>query len=412
MIFWSVSILLMVIAAAMLAPSLLSQRKTQQSDQRTQNIEIAREQMRDLEVAMENNEIDSETFENAKVELERTLMDDISDTEEAPRSNANKNIGRMTLFALIATIPLLTTLLYFQIGTPELIDAKQGLESQQAGNQHNQNSQISDMVAGMKQKLKENPDDGDGWYLLARTYMYIKDYPNAQKAFARAYQFFPDDVAVILNYADAMIMSNNGEFNTTSKALVKKALELEPTSTTALWLAGMIASDEGDYQRALKLWRLLKRQLEGDPQQAQVISMIAKLEKHLGIEPTTEKTKSQDSGSAVAVSVTVTISDEIKAQLNDVKKVFIYAKAVNGPRFPIAAVQVESNQLPTEVVLDDQSAVMSSAKISDFENITIGAHISKSGTAIATTGDFVAQPVKWSRSSGVKVNLLINQIIE
>ena len=67
--------------------------------------------------------------------------------------------------------------------------------------------------------------------------------------------------------------------------------------------------------------------------------------------------------------------------------VFVFARAVNGPRMPLAALRRQASDLPFEFELDDSMAMSPQAKLSDYENIIIGVRVSGSGEASAREGD-------------------------
>jgi cytochrome c-type biogenesis protein CcmH len=81
----------------------------------------------------------------------------------------------------------------------------------------------------------------------------------------------------------------------------------------------------------------------------------------------------------------------MQQQANAGDTVFIYARAMNGPRFPLAAARHRVSDLPLEITLSDAQAVMPTAKLSDFPLVKVGARVSASGNAIAQSGDLIGE---------------------
>jgi cytochrome c-type biogenesis protein CcmH len=66
---------------------------------------------------------------------------------------------------------------------------------------------------------------------------------------------------------------------------------------------------------------------------------------------------------------------------------FVFARAVNGPKIPLAVLNIPAKNLPYHFSLDDTMAMMPQLKLSNFEEIMLVARLSKTGSAIAQSGD-------------------------
>ncbi|MFQ5480059.1 MAG: hypothetical protein ACE5DW_02160 [Thermodesulfobacteriota bacterium] len=113
------------------------------------------------------------------------------------------------------------------------------------------------------------------------------------------------------------------------------------------------------------------------------------------------------------VDVSVDISPELKTGTQPDQVVFIFAKAVRGPKAPLAAVKVRVSDLPVTVRLDDSKALMPMLRISNFDEVVLSARISKSGGAMKQSGDLEGQspPVK-TDGAGKPVELTIDHIVK
>ncbi len=279
-IFTIITALMILIALAMLAPALLRKRELAASDRDEQNVIIARERLQEMEADLQAGKINQEEFDQAKVELEQALLLDLKQ-EEAPDVAAVAS-GKLTLVILAIAIPLAAIVMYLSLGAPGMVEfdaAKQASNSQEM---QGKAPSIEDMLKKLQQHLKEHPDDPQGWYMLARTYMSMQDFPKAVVAYEALLKLAGDEPAVMLALAEAMAMANQGDMQGRPANLILQALAKEPDNQTALWMGGLLESQQGNYSKALEHWRRLESMLADDPgAQQNIQQLIAELEKKL-----------------------------------------------------------------------------------------------------------------------------------
>jgi len=90
---------------------------------------------------------------------------------------------------------------------------------------------------------------------------------------------------------------------------------------------------------------------------------------------------------------------------------FIYAKAASGPAMPLAVVKKMATDLPITVTLDDSSAMTPAMKLSKFEQVSVIARISSSGSAMPQSGDLQGQLTPVNVATQQNVEIQINQIV-
>ncbi|OIQ83735.1 formate-dependent nitrite reductase complex subunit NrfG [mine drainage metagenome] len=165
------------------------------------------------------------------------------------------------VMALLIGLPLAAILVYQRIGTPEAaIQALSGPSGDLPDGHPSQamSADLLKMADKLAEKLKANPDNAEGWVLLAHTYAATQHYQESLMAFDKASALLPNDPQLLADYADAMAMSNRG-FDPKSEALVDRALAIDPGHVKALMLKGAIAFNRKDYAQAIAVWeKLLK----------------------------------------------------------------------------------------------------------------------------------------------------------
>ena len=122
----------------------------------------------------------------------------------------------------------------------------------------------------------------------------------------------------------------------------------------------------------------------------------------------TETPKTSTAATGASVQVHVDVSDTVRGKYQDGETVFVYAKALRGPKMPLAVQRITLDQLPTTVVLDDSMAMMQGMNMSAFGSVMISARLSKSGSAITQSGDYIGQAEVADVSNAGKVNIVID----
>lgn len=437
--FWIIATILTLIALAFLMPSLLRKQRVPggaDDARRKQNIQIAKEQLEDLEQRFEKGEMEDDAYKSTRDELEMALFEDTKELDlEAKLKHKASPVSMVGSVAIALLVPLLALGMYTKLGSPVFTTS---LSSQQAAKQELEKNvpknadgtpDIDTMVAGLQKKMEANPNNPKGWFMLGRSYMVMKRYPEAAKAFEQAYKLQPESTDVMLSLADSLAMASNGSIEGRPTELVNKVLEIEPENLTGLWLGGMASRQQGDYATAIKRWSGVLSQIKSPAEIQEVNSLITEAMKRLTPEQqalmktdlaATDKSvltpvplKTSDSTAAdkngVGITLTVSLSEKLKNQTQPSDLVFIYAKAVTGPPMPLAAARKQVKDLPLEIVLNDSMAMIPAMKLSGFSEVVVGARVSKSGQPIAQNGDLFAEkkPVK----AGEKVVLEIDSVV-
>jgi cytochrome c-type biogenesis protein CcmH len=287
MSFWILAGLLIVLALCYVLPPLL-QRAEQAIDERAEaNVSIYRKQFAELEQDLRDDVLDNEQYEQGRFELQRRLLEDVAPPPGVKASAVNSTRSMRTTAVLLGSaIPLAALILYSQIGTPQAlsINQQQVLNQQQAlprgeaeadvptGTPGMPSQQeIEERVAGLAARLKENPNDVQGWMMLARSYQNFKRYREASDAYARAAELAGNNAQLWADYADSLAMANDS-LQGRPLELINKALQIDPGNEKALWLAGTAAFQAQDFRQAIAYWERLAKVLPEGSDAAQSIA--------------------------------------------------------------------------------------------------------------------------------------------
>lgn len=261
-----------------------------------------------------------------------------------------------------------------------------------------QQAQIEAMVAKLVEHLKGQPDDAEGWQMLARSYGVQGRYAEAVVAHKRLQALKPQDAQVLADYADALAMANNRTLDGEPEALILRAVKLDPANVKALALAGTVAFNHDDYKAAVAYWERavqLADPASGYAQQLQGALAEARQRGKLppaagsASAPSAQSAAPAGPGAASAtVSGRVSLQAGLQGQVGPGDTVFIYARAPTGSRMPLAILKKKVSDLPLDFTLDDSLAMSPAARLSSAPQVVVGARISKSGNATPSPGDF------------------------
>jgi cytochrome c-type biogenesis protein CcmH len=398
-------------------PWILRPGRQLETDLDAVNTEVIKAQLAELEADLNSRRIDQAQYLAAREDLERELLADLSDSTAGAGASVKVRSGRWAALVLMLLIPGVTIGLYQVIGTQEIIPllakgAPQPAPTPGPPGAHS----LEEMVERLAERLIQDPENAEGWMMLGRSYTSLQRFVDAAAAYATAHRLVGDNPGLLADYADALVMANDREFTDQAGALLLKALDTEPRNVKALWLAGHWKSQQEDYAGAVDYWQRAAAQLPPDGEDARVIArQISQARERLApgvvVEapaPDREATSSAPAAAAdKAISVSVSLDPQVAAGAAAEDTVFIFARAVSGPRMPLAIVRKQVSDLPLTVTLDDSTAMAPSMKLSNFAEVAVGARISKSGTAMPQSGDLqgLVTPVVPGAAGVIELNI-------
>ena len=376
-----ISLLLVAISASYLAYQVLPQKLsknqsliTEHQNNNATNLKLLREAMSALENDFAQGLIDKAQFESSKADIERRTLQEVqADSEQI---NSNQFSTKLSL-VIAAFVPIGVLVVYLWVGSPKVL-----LQDPQMNAGQPTPAQIEAMVDKLAARMKENPTDIQGWLMLGRSYAALNRLPEAQTALKKAIALDPNNADAMSDLADLiafMQQSANGQ----PKELIKKALEIDPKNVKALALAGSAAFEAKEYLKAIDYWQRALKLTDPQSEFANGLSLsISNAQEKAGIKKPTINGQ---------VSGTISIAPNLSSKVNAEDVVFIYARAIDGPRMPVAILKIKASQLPYQFVLDDKLAMAPELSISKFKKVDIIARISKSGEAAAKAGDLFGQ---------------------
>ncbi|HEV6966243.1 c-type cytochrome biogenesis protein CcmI/CycH, partial [Roseateles sp.] len=266
------------------------------------------------------------------------------------------------------------------------------------------NDAMAGMVQALAERLKAKPDDAEGWAMLARSYTTLGDVAASLPAYAQALKLAPKDAELMADYADALALQQGRRLAGEPLAWVKKALAQDPRQPKALLLAGTEAFDRQDMAAAIRYWeQVVAAGPAGSGLVEQARNGLDDARKAQGggaASPGPAAPAQAQQVAAAKVGGTVRLSPELARDARPDDTVFVFARAAEGPRMPLALVQRRVRDLPLRFELDDSQAMNPAARLSSAQRVVVTARVSRSGQAQPQPGDLegATQAVALGRS--------------
>ncbi len=393
-LFWTATAVCIVVALAFVLPPLLRRKAAAAKAARKDiNIAVYRDQMKEMENDRTNGLLSEDQFQVAKIELETRLAEDaLSQPDSAQAPVASRRLG----FTLAGVLPVAAFGLYFLLGNPmSLIAIAEAQANPAAASAAQGGHDIMKMIQQVEEKTKNNPEDGEAWTMLAKTYAVVGHWPEALGAYEKAMKLRPDVPAVMTGYAEALAITNNRTLKGKPMDLVLKALEKEPDDMKGLELAAIHNFQERNYAQAAYYFKHLYRLLPPDSPYAQDIQEAQKEATRLsraastGLDNLAEQGNGKDTAATsqgATIQGKVDIAPALKAKLSDKDVVFLFARSAAGGA-PVAAIRSTATKFPMDFELNDSMAMNPDNKLSTFKEVSLTVRVSKSGDPMGAAGD-------------------------
>ena len=336
-----------------------------------------------------------------------------------------RNSRRLTpLLAGIAVFTVaLSAGLYNHVGEPNLPSGRGG------------GDEVPDMdivMRSLEARLEDNPEDINGWKMLGRSYMTMRQADKAVTAYERAMELEDGNVAqtlvdlalAILARDDAQVIDGRGG------ALIESALAIEPNNQPALFYSGTAAASRGDTDLAATRWEILlglnpPEEIRGileqrvaewrglAPVAAEADEMLPADHPPVG-ESTVDAAAEEAEASTpeadpnAVVTARVALSESAESSITADANVFLIARDPQMPSPPIAVSRTRVSELPAVVSLGDAESMVEGRALSGFEEFELLARISLSGGPAAASGDWFGTVIVRPADAN-SVNLSIDQ---
>ena len=271
------------------------------------------------------------------------------------------------------------------------------------------NASMDEVTRQLEARLKDNPNDAEGWSMLGRTYLVTGRADKAAEAYAKALAIVGDkNPALRLDYAEALIVGKDPAAQDQAKKIVDAALAADENNLKALWYSGVLAYQAEDKETAKARWtKLLALNPPEEIRQILVTQLTA-----LGapVPPATAAggaptaagpmmgAAAQDGAAPTAKGRTIRVAVSVDPALADKVKpgatLFVAARQPGIPGPPLAALRLTTDALPTTVVLSDANSMVEGRDLSSVDDVEVVARVAFGGTATTASGDLIGTAIQ------------------
>ncbi|RJE75809.1 c-type cytochrome biogenesis protein CcmI [Pseudoalteromonas sp. MSK9-3] len=395
MTMWAMFALLTVLAILFVVVPFLRKESilTLDHDANAERIDIYHQRLEELNQDLNSQRIEQTVHDESILELKQRLYHELS-PEKQLNSRGNNRIFALTGVAFTLAV---SGVFYSFTGSQtqienwyEAIDKLPEYGERavmQQGEPLSQN-ELQAFALGLRTKLANSGDDAVAWMLLGRVAMSLNDYTMAKQAFDKALQMNPDNNNILVNYSQVLLVEGSDTGMNQAASMLSKVLQSEPSNIDAISLLALIAYERKDWVEAKTAFEvLLSTMTDSDPRYSMISQRIAEIDGQLSDEK--QQTIGEMTGPSLAV--TVTLADNLTKSVPENATLFVFAKAIDGPKMPLAVEKLTDFNLPLMVTLDDSMAMMPNLKLSNFEQVVITARISVDNSVTISNGELEGQ---------------------
>jgi cytochrome c-type biogenesis protein CcmH len=409
--FWLIALSLAIVAAAFILIPLVRQRQSVTDEDRARiNVVIYEEGASELREQLESGEISQSDFDHLETELKKNLLQDTHEGE-IPTGPRGPDLPWLPI-AMALLVPVFAVIAYsdFGLGWGSIDDvelAREFVADEPHGAGGGAATDMATSVERLAKRLEDQPDNDQGWMLLAQSYRNVGQFNAAAGAFKHLIERYPEDPILASYYAESLFLADDRIITQRVQAAMDVALELEPRSIAMLEIQAMDAFARDDLVASINFFReALAAGAEGERAQAieQAISGVEATMVQRGLTPPESTVqaprsapppmvsqsatagKNPAAGSGRRIDVLVEATGGVEASPD--ASVFVFARAWGGPPMPLAVQRMTLGDLPRLVTLDESMAMMEGMGLGNFDQVEVVARISSSGIANAKPDDY------------------------
>ena len=355
----------------------------------------------ELEQDLASAQINRSDYDQGLAEMQRTLLLETSVSSVAP-SSPNHAGGILLLIVALVT-PVAGLLTYVQLGAHARLE--QSFNLQNTRSIAASSTSITDLISSLKDELEQQPNNPEGWYLLANSHMQVEQSLQGIAAFEQALSYVQvgsrQHAALLGQYAQALFFYEGG-FSPKVNNAIAEAMAQDPKDVSALSLLGIQAFENESYDAAIQFWQLALPSAGEGQGKASLQAGIASAQQML-------------QGLGMTLPVKVSLANGLLMPGSEQAVLFVYAKQAESG-MPLFATKLNPRDLPLDVLLTDAMALQQGTRLADYKTLNISAQIAMAGVPGQKSGDLVSQTlIVTLDDTGAEskvVHLIIDQILK
>ncbi len=245
---------------------------------------VYRDQLREIESDRARGLIGATEAEAARTEIARRLL--ATDTKDDDSDTIRAGISpRWAMIAIAIALPLSALGVYLNYGSPRLPDQPLAARLTDPATETN----LAVLVARVEARLREHPEEGEGWDVIAPVYMGWRRYGEAAEAYEQAIRLLGESAKRLSGMGQALVLETDGVVTERARTALQRALVLDATLVEPRILIAIAKEQDGQYGAAIADWEsLLAKEGADEVWREMVKKRIAAAEAHLAGKPPSE----------------------------------------------------------------------------------------------------------------------------
>ncbi|MEM7363504.1 MAG: c-type cytochrome biogenesis protein CcmI [Pseudomonadota bacterium] len=395
MMFWLIAAILCVVASGFIFMPLLRANPRSTPDRESAVVTIFQERLVELRTALKDGTLTQSDFDQLKTELEDSLL---SELPELPGSGAGQGSGthpgdavgglRWSI-GLSLVLIVIATGLYGDIGLSLGAIEDHRLSVALRETDPADRSRMRANAERLQRQMDRQPDNHQGWFLLASYLLNAEQPEQAAQAFAHLIDAYPADVDLAARYAETLFIADDRRITSRVELAIEQVQSLQPMHTGMMELRGMAAAAGGDYAAALSYFERAASTLSSEERTSQrgriLDAAIVRVREMAGA------MYSENEVTSVGREITVDVSLAAHLAVPPDMPLFVYARAAGGPAMPLAVQRLRASDLPMTIALTEAMAMTPAMSLASFDQVEVVARLSASGIANAGPDDYEAR---------------------
>jgi cytochrome c-type biogenesis protein CcmH len=285
MTLWLILTIMTSVAAVWLAVPLIRGAASPQRES-AGDIEIYRDQLKEVERELRDGMIDPAQAGTARLEVKRRILAaGLQQPAAVPALSGRER--SLVILGATAIIALGSAILYATIGSPDLATTRSvagegslaalpprhppledfAVADRTSGSDGEMQTglpTVEEMTRRLAARLARNPGDTEGWRTLGWSYLNIGRFDEAANAYAKAVELDPGNTEFRSGRIEALVGAANGVVTPEAKVAIGDVLKRDPGDPRARYFAGLASEQDGDKAAALATWRALLDDTRGD----------------------------------------------------------------------------------------------------------------------------------------------------
>lgn len=355
------------------------------------NLALHRAQWHEAERDVAEGLLAPEGLAPARAEIERRVLDDVP-AAAAARSDGRP--ARRTAIVVALLLPAAAALLYARLGLPQATDPPAMPQERHATGP----AQLAALAGALLARVEAEPAQAEAWVMLGRAYTMLGRYRDGALALERAVELVPANPHLLADLADVSAMAQGRRFAGAPARRIQQALDADARHPKALALAGSAAYEAQDWAAARGYWERALAVLPPDGREA--AAMRANV---------AEARRLESPGGTMAFSGEVVLDPALAARLPPNATLFVFVRAVEGPRQPLAALRAPAGAWPFVFTLDERHALAPGRPLAPAGRVVVGARLS-AGSATPASGDLVGESAPVDPAGGGSLRIVIDRV--